>query len=463
MKFGGALLASASGIMRCANLVKSEVERGNQVVVVVSAVRGVTDRLLTGAREIIELERDEAEGWIEDFCTKIGDTHLSLLCEMVPDQGPLPHIDEIADFLKEALAAYHDDRSEHSLDAIASIGERFSAPLFSLALSQVGIESRSMLGGEAGIITDSNYRNAVPDMDMCRVEVRGKVGLLLDRGITPVITGFVARDQGGRITTLGRGGSDYTASILGACLDSDEIWIWKDVGGIMTANPDLIPEARTVPRLSYTEAAELAHFGAEVLHPKTMAPAMEGGIPIRVKDSGSPESGGTLISEKTMSVSTAVKAVTSIDRVGLVSVSGTEMAGVPGVAASVFDRLADAGINVMMISQSSSEINITLVVPGGEVSLCRRTMARDFEEHDLVEDIEFDEDISIISVVGAGMRGTPGVAAKVFQSVADAGINVIMIAQGSSEVNISFVVSREDSPRAVEAIHRSFKLGQPFQ
>ncbi len=457
------MLNSADSIKQCARLVKRQVERGDQVVVVTSALSGITDRLLKVAKDLETAKRSDARAVIDQFCDRLLEDHISVAREVAD-----PGAKEISSKLRSLVALLKTDlahiagkdASARTMDRIASMGERLSTPIFAAALSSLGVRAVDLTGGEAGIVTDSNFGDAMPKMDVCRTTIKSRLESLISEGITPVVTGFAAQDESGAITTLGRGGSDYTASILGACLGVDEIWIWKDVGGIMTANPKVVSEAKTIPFISYAEAAELAYFGAKVLHPRTMGPAMQAGISIRVKDATAPDRSGTLISNGTTQVPGAVKAVTSMDDVGLISVSGTGMVGLPGVAAKVFKSLARGKVNVMMISQSSSETNITIAVKLSDIPACRRILSSAFRGDAAVREIAFDEDVSIVSVVGSGMKGTPGVAARVFKAVADAGASVIMIAQGSSEMNISFLVRKQDSARVVLSIHREFRLHQ---
>jgi len=461
MKFGGGLLTSGREVKNCARLVKERVDAGDQVIVVVSALSGVTDRLI----EAMDLVEGGNRGEMEKFSQEVHSIHVSALdaCGTANGDDITLLIDSLIGRLREYLESYRDgDRSPGKRDEIQSMGERLCAPIFSHYLTAEGVEAVSLTGGEAGIVTDSCFGNAIPEMDSCRRLVVESLGSLLGRGVTPVVTGFLAQNEEGEVTTLGRGGSDYTTSLIGACIGADEIWIWKDVCGIMTANPKVVPGARTIPMLSYTEAAELAHFGARVLHPRTMEPAMGAMIPIRVRDATRPDLDGTLISQNSMEIGGSVKAVTSIDRVGLISISGTGMAGIPGVAARVFDSIARGGANVMMISQSSSETNITIIVPKRDLEVCRDQLDMEFRDCGTVRKISLDEGVSVVSVVGSGMKGTPGVAARVFRAVADAGVNVVMIAQGSSEVNISFVVGQADSVRAVTSIHREFRLDELF-
>jgi len=460
MKFGGGLLKSGTNIRESAQLVRGQVEKGHLVVAVTSALGGVTDELVRSMQRL-SATREDRQRLIGEFCSAMLEKHLRAARESARDLDGShirTELEGLVKRLKERLMLLPPDPEPRKRDEVVAMGEMLSAPIFASTLSSLGVPSRSLTGGEAGLVTDSNFERARPNMEICRRRIPRVMAGLLDEGITPVVTGFIGEDTSGALTTLGRGGSDYTASIIGACLPADEIWILKDVGGIMTANPRIVRDARTIPLLSYAEAAELAYFGAKVLHPRTMAPAMEAQIPIRVKDASQPGEEGTLISSRTKTVPGSVKAVTSVDDVGLIAVSGAGMAGVPGVAARVFDALASGQVNVMMISQSSSETNITIVVPRGDIETCRRLLGVEFQRDDLVGDIRFEEDVSILSVVGSGMKGTPGVAARVFKSVAQAGVNVVMIAQGSSELNISFVVKRQDAARALASIHREFRL-----
>jgi aspartate kinase len=264
-------------------------------------------------------------------------------------------------------------------------------------------------------------------------------------------------------TTLGRGGSDYTAAILGACLDADEVWIWTDVDGVMTADPRVVPEARTLPEISYAEAAELSYFGAKVLHPKTILPAVERGIPLRVVNTFNPSHPGTLIIAEARPSEFAVKGITSIEGLSLVTVAGRGMMGVPGIAAKVFTAVAQEGISVLMISQSSSEQNICFVIRQEAVERALTALEMAFETELArrnVDRIWAQNEVAIVAVVGAEMKGTPGIAAKVFSALGKHGVNVISIAQGSSEYNISFVVDEEDMETAVRDIHQEFGLGR---
>jgi aspartate kinase len=262
------------------------------------------------------------------------------------------------------------------------------------------------------------------------------------------------------LTTLGRGGSDYSASILGAALNADEIWIWTDVNGVMTANPGEVPEARSMAEISYSEASELAYYGAKVLHYKTILPAFRKRIPVRILNSFNPSHAGTRVSVEGDTSTPGVKAVTSIRKVSLIAISGTGMQGIPGIVAKAFDVVAEQQANVLMISQASSENNICFVISSTEAPRVVRALrtALDVElMRGHIEEIA-DQPVAVVAAVGDRMRGTPGIAATVFGALGSTGINVIAISQGSSERNISLVVGEDDAAEAVRALHRAFQL-----
>jgi aspartate kinase len=309
------------------------------------------------------------------------------------------------------------------------------------------------------IITDDRYGNASPLMEPTRERSRQRLLPLLERGTVPVVTGFIGATQAGVPTTLGRGGSDYSCAILGSALDADAVWFWKEVDGVLTANPKVVPEARTMPRLSYGEMGEMAYYGANVLHPKTVQPLVQRRIPISIRNTFNPAHPGTVISSEPGSGT--AKAVTAIKEVSLITVGGPGMLGLAGVAARIFAAVARAKSNILLISQASSEQSVCLAVPRAEgtaaVFELRSELAGDFSAHD-VEHIEVLDHVVIVAVVGSGMRGTPGIAGRVFGAMGEAGINIIAIAQGSTENNISLVVADRDGDEAVRVIHRSFAL-----
>jgi aspartate kinase len=284
---------------------------------------------------------------------------------------------------------------------------------------------------------------------------------LIEKNIVPVVTGFIGSTEDGLTTTLGRSGSDYTGSIVGAALDSEEIWIWTDVDGVMTADPRYVKGAKVLSEISYREAAEMSYFGAKVIHPKTMMPAIEKNIPIRIKNTFNPSHPGTLISQSTQSAERFVKNITSIDNLSLVSIEGNGMVGVPGISARIFSALARVGVNVMMISQASSEHNVCIVIPQKHCGRGVKELRNEFEvdiAKKIIDDIKLQENVSIVAVVGEGMKGMRGIAGKTFTAVADANVNIVAIAQGSSELNISLVVEQAEAHKTVQAIHDAFHL-----
>ena len=300
-------------------------------------------------------------------------------------------------------------------------------------------------------------------MDLTRKRCEARLRPLLRQGVTPVVTGFIGATATGTLTTLGRGGSDYSATILGAALDADEVIIWTDVDGLMTADPRLVPDAATIPEISYREAAELAHFGAKVLHPKTISAVIPCGIPLWIRNTFSPELPGTRITPSGPSTDGGVKGLTAISDVALITVGGPGIVGVPDVLGRTFATTASVRANVLLISQSSSQNDICLVVSSSmaerTVDALRREFAQDLA-HEKVEHVTLDQTIAIVTVVGKNMRSS-GTVGRTFTALGRDNINVMAIAQGSSECNISFVVSKTDVKAALETTHREFHLGAP--
>jgi aspartate kinase len=297
---------------------------------------------------------------------------------------------------------------------------------------------------------------AAPLLDLTRDRVAARLIPLLDKGLVPVVTGFIGATEDGVTTTLGRGGSDYSAAILGAALDADEVWIWTDVDGVMSADPRIVPDARVIPVLSYSEVGELAYFGAKVLHPKTIGPVVERGTPLWVKNTFNPTCPGTRIDREPQSTPGTVKAITAIEGLSMVTVEGRGMMGVPGIAARTFAAVASQGASVLMISQASSEQSISFVIPTHAVSpvvaAVEEEMALELSRRD-IDRVWAQDDVVIVTAVGAGIRGTPGVAARVFGALAKRDINVVAIAQGSSECSISMVVAAAQAQEAVQQLH----------
>lgn len=463
IKFGGVPVKDGDSIRKDAELVVSRYKKGDKVAVVTSAMAGVTDQLLEMAHRLIE-PRSDPKQLIPEFIRQISIRHYRACQEAIKKVEVLDktvrNIRETIDLLERALTgiSYLGELSPRSQDLVLSFGERLSAPILSGAIESLGVRSRSLTGFEAGLITDDHFTEARPLMDKVRKLARQRINRIWAKKEVPVITGFIGGTEDGIITTLGRGGSDYTASILGAALGVDEIWIMTDVDGIMTADPKVEPSARVINTVSYIEATELAYFGAKVLHPKMIRPAMDSNIPVRVLNAFRPNQGGTLIIKEPNMARDIVKSITISKKVSLITVGGAEMIGVPGVAAAVFDIIGRAGIKVLMISQSSSQADISFVVDRKEADLAIRALRAEFERRNIGWDISCERNVSVIAAIGAGMKGTPGVAARVFGTLGRNGINILTIAQGSSELNISFTVDERDAVKAVRALHSEFQL-----
>jgi aspartate kinase len=370
-------------------------------------------------------------------------------------------IEKTLDELEKVLTgiSYVGELTPKSKDYVLSFGERLSAPIVWGTLRERKLEAQWFTGKEAGIVTDSDFGEASPLTNVTAHQLRERIAPLLEKRVIPVVTGYIAATQDGVVTTLGRGGSDFTATLIGAALAADEVWIWTDVDGIMTADPKIIPSAKMLPALSYQEAAEMAIFGAKAMHPRALEPVMKESIPARIRNVFNPENAGTLISDvQTAKQTDVVKAVALIRDVALINVSGAGMVGAPGSYAKIFEVLGKNNINVMMISTAVSEANISLVIRRNLLGRALSTLEIALLGRGLVSEVTAEDDVCVIAVMGANMRGTLGVASRLFTTVARAGVNIRMIAQGSSELNISFVVKEKDGEAAVRAIHEEFKL-----
>jgi len=462
MKFGGTSVASGKKIRRVAGLVAKHVGRGYRVVVVVSALDGITDKLIEAAEQAEKGNKD----YICKFRKDILKRHLAVARAAVENKHARAEVEQFleatVDELEKVLTGiiYVGELTSKSRDFVLSFGERMSAPIVCGALRDLNFDSQFFTGGELGIVTDSNFGEANPLMNLTKHQVKEKVDPLLEKGTVLVVTGYIAATQDGITTTLGRGGSDYTATILGAAL-SAEVWIWTDVDGLMTSDPRIVSSAKMLSELSYQETSEMAIFGAKAMHPKALEPAMQENISVRIRGVSDPENPGTLImKEPKTKPGTMVKAVNLVTNVALINVSGAVMVGAPGTAAKVFEVLGNGKINILMISQSVSEANISFVIQRGLLERAVSMLELALLGKGLIRSVTAEDDVCVVAIVGAGMRGTPGVASRLFTAIAQRGINVRMIAQGSSELNISFVVKESDGMEAVRAIHKEFKLNR---
>jgi aspartate kinase len=462
MKFGGTSVGDASCIARVAKIV-NDAAREHAVVAVVSAMSGVTNRLIEAANRAEEGDRDRVAAVFD----ALHEQHHAASSALIHQQDERARLTST---LEEILAEGRRlcegttllrELTPKSLDTISSLGERLSAPLLAGALRDIGARSESVEATEL-IVTDSFHGAAEPLMDETRKRSQARLKPLLEQGIIPVVTGFIGATADGVLTTLGRGGSDYSGTILGAALDASEVIIWTDVDGVLTADPRLVPEARTIPEISYREAAELAYFGAKVLHPKTLRAVMQAGIPVWIRNSFQPERRGTKITPQGRSNGGGVKALTAIRDVTLISVGGPGIVGLPDVVGRTFSTTAEVRANVLLISQSSSQNDICFIVASTDAKRTVEALRNEFAQdvaHEKVEHITTDPTIAVVAVVGENMQGTPGVAGRTFSALGRENVNIIAIAQGSSECNISFVVAEKDMKAALTATHREFGLG----
>jgi aspartate kinase len=463
MKFGGTSLAGAARIKQVGAIVRRFAR--SRPVVVVSAMAGVTDELIAVAEKSVtglprevgrRLDLLQRRHRREARLLGLSDGSGSRL-----ERGLETLFTELEGVCHGVLLLR--ELSRRSLDLISSFGERLSALIVTDHLRHLGLRAQYVDARDL-IVTDESHGAAVVDFDTTNRNLRRALLPGVRNGTIPVVTGFIGRTRQGATTTLGRSGSDYTASILGGALRAGEVWIWKDVDGVCTADPNLVRNARVVPRISYQEAAEMAHYGAEVIHPKTMLPARRGGISIRIKNTFKPDAPGTLITGRPGPRGSAPLLVSSIDGMALVTVEGTGIFGQPGMILRLLTPVALAGTNIYMISMSSSEYNISFAIMQADLDKTLRALEKDFRDRGLLGEqvarITVERDMCAIAVVGAGMKGQHGIAGRVFSALGDADVNVVAIAQGSSEYNITVIIKGRDMKRGVRVIHDRLNVGR---
>lgn len=455
-KFGGTSLASAERIREVAAILRAREDPAQ--VVVVSALRGVTDALI----ELGNLAAARNPAWRE-ASERLRERHLAAAAELLASEPK--RAAETSAWLVEQFEALDDvlhalalvgSPSRDSMAYVQGLGEVFAARLLTDAL-RVGGDEAAFLDAREVLVVRHEELGASVDWDASAARLAG--WRAAHPGRRAIVTGFIARDADGHVTTLGRNGSDYSGAIFGALFEASELHIWTDVDGVLSADPRLVPEAVLLDALSYDEACELAYFGAKVIHPQTMAPAIARGIPIRIRNTFHPDRAGTRIAAA--AGAHPVAGLTTINGMAVVSVEGAGMIGVPGTAERVFGALHRVGVSVVMISQGSSEHSICCVVEGQKadraVAVLREAFARELARGQ-IHDVHATSDISVLAVVGDGMAGTPGIAARLFTSLAKSRINVRAIAQGASERNISVAIASQDAARALRAVHSAFYL-----
>ncbi len=458
LKFGGSSVASGERIARVAEIVRAARAEG-PVAVVVSALGGVTNELGAVAEEAAH---GQAE--IEGLLAPLAGRHLDALREVADpaEHGKLEGLvaatmGKLGDLLRGLRLV--GEVSPRSRDRILACGELLSAPIVAAALRRAGVEARALDTREL-IVTDDGFGNARVEVEATGARLREAFADGDDH--VRVVPGFTGATADGRTTTLGRGGSDLTASIVGVALGAAAVELWTDVDGVMSADPRLVPEAKPIRRLRYDELMELSHFGAKVVYPPSVHPLRARAIPLWIKSTFEPEAPGTLVTEDGGAADEAdspVRGITSIDHVVLGRLEGDGMVGVPGVAMRLFGALARSGVSVILISQASSEHSICFAVAPDDLAAARRSVDEEFRldrRAGDIDELEVEDDVAIVAVVGAAMRERPGIAGRLFSVLGERGVNVRAIAQGSSELNISLVVKRPDRAPAVQAIHQAF-------
>jgi len=459
LKFGGTSLSSPNDIRNVAKTVAS-LTKNNEIVVVCSAIDGVTDDLIRISVMIEQRNRNEAAKILDSVIKKhrqfanqtIKNSTIKkqLLEKLSIDVLELQELVRGLTLLKEV--------STRSLDYLISFGERLSDDLVSFSLQDLKKKSIALNGKEVGIVTDSNFGESRPLMDTTRIRISKTLGSLLAEKIIPVVGGFAGADQHGNITTFGRGGSDYTATIIASCINADEIWLMSDVEGLMTADPKLVKNAKLLNEVSYGEAIEMAQFGAKQIHPRTFEPILSKKIPMRIRSTFDTKNDGTIVTASPSArTKKTVKCVSAIRNIGLIDLSGGIMFAAPGTAAKIFTTLAEKNVNVLMVSSNPSESSLSLIVKKPDLEKAVTALEMNLLGK-TVKKIDTTPNASIIAVIGSGMRGTVGVASKVFSAAQKVNANVMMIAQGSSELNLAFVVKDSDCKSVVQSLHKEFKL-----
>ena len=458
-KFGGVAVGDADAIRAAVEHVR---RASSRLVVIVSAVSGMTDRLLEAAHAAVRGDRAAYRAAARELATR----HTRLVGQLIPrlrrGSSLRAAIDESADELRSMCdsIAVLKELTPRASDAIAARGERLMARIFAATLAANDIASAYVDATEV-VFTERRLGNVWPDLPACEKAAAAKIAPLLRKDLAVVVPGFIGTGPDGELVTLGRGGSDLSAAILARSVGASAVTLWKEVDGLMTADPKRVPDARVLDALHYREAAELAFYGAKVLHPRTMIPIVDRKIPLYVRNTFKPDDTGTRIAHDVQAGEYPVKALTAVHGQALVSIEGGGMIGVPGVAGRAFTALSQAGHSVSMISQASSEASICFVVPESEAAHAIEALEEAFaleRKIKLIDRIRAEKNVALIAVVGLGMRGRPGIAARTFSALSSEHVNIVAIAQGSSELNITMTIAERDATRALVALHNEYQL-----
>lgn len=460
MKFGGTSVGNPERIKGVGEIVADHAERA-EVVVVVSAMGGVTDTLIRAANQAARGDREHWKSVRQDLARKHREVADQLLTA-AEQAEVLPQLAEQLSNFENLCSGFSLVRevTPRAMDTLSSLGEVMSATLVAAILRSMGQAAEAVDATEL-IVTDDSFGSAAPIFDETNPKTKQRLAVVRKKGAIPVVTGFRGATREGLCTTLGRGGSDYSGTIVGGALEADEVWIWTDVDGVMTADPRLVPNSRIIPEISYREAIELSFFGAKVLHPKTIQPVMKKKIPVWIKNSFNPSCPGTKIVPLPTDRTPGVKAITSVSSANLVTISGRDTLSFPRLATRVFNGLHLEDVSTLMVTQSSADNVLCFALHDADLPRVRARLEKTFELemlHEYVGTLEVMPKIAIIVAVGENMKGTPGIAGRAFSALGKKGINIIAIAQGSSELSISFAVKSSDVKEAVKAIHDEFQL-----
>lgn len=457
LKFGGSSVGTPERIKGIVEILKAYYTEGEKFTVVFSAFGGVTDSLI----QMSQLAADGDESYNDHF-TAFSNRHLEAVDQLIT----APYQEQV----KVELANNHEvlknllygiflvrEASPRTMDYVLSFGERNSAYLIAIALQQNGLNTK-YLDARKVIKTDKKFGSAKVDTQNTFKKIREYFS---ENPEIQIVTGFIASAKGGLTTTLGRGGSDYTASLLAAGLDAQAIEIWTDVNGVLTSDPRKVKKAFTIPSMTYAEAMEMAHFGAKVIYPPTIQPAMKKEIPLVIKNTFNPSFPGTYISEKKDPNGKTVKGISSISDVALLTLQGSGLFGVPGIAARLFSTLAEEAINIILITQGSSEYSISFAIQPRLALKAKRAVEDAFQfeiDQGTIDPIKVENDLCVVAIIGENMRYRPGIAGRLFQALGKNGINIVAIAQGSSELNISLVLDKTNESKALNVLHDAFFL-----
>jgi aspartate kinase len=459
MKFGGTSVGNAERFRQCAAIV-AEAAKHDPIAVVVSAMAGVTDLIF----KTIDAARHGDSAATQAHLQKFESVHRELIGSLFEQQHQAAANDYIAEVIAQlqnachALSALRSDISAQTADSLVALGERISAWTLAGYLQQLGSHAE-FVRAENVIVTDSNFGNAAPDIEATREKCKQSLLPLLERGIVPVVAGYSGANSQGKSTTLGRGGSDYSATIIGAATGADEVWIWTDVDGVLTADPRICPDATTLPEISFEEAIELAYYGAKVIHPKAAYPAAEAGFPVWIKNSFRPEVAGTKITHDARPANSPVKSVTSVKDATLISLFTRRDIHPVELWGRLFLRLGQEQIEVLFATQSSPEHALGLVLRKDDAVRVLQLVQSIFRielAQGVLRPAEVNNEIAVVAVLGESMKGTCGILGRVFSAVARRDVSVIAVAQGASELSICFAVAASRGAEVVRAIHDEF-------